>query len=977
MPPGFRVQVFAAEPDVQNPIGMSWDARGRLWIAENYTYAERPTKFELGLRDRVVILADKDGDGQSDERKVFTDEVQMLTGLEVGRGGVWAICPPQLLFIPDANGDDTPDGPAQVQLDGFTVPPENYHNFANGLKWGPEGWLYGRCGASSPGKLGLPGTPEAERIPLNGGLWRFHPQRKTVEVLAHGTTNPWGHDWNEVGEPFFINTVNGHLWHAFTGAHFRRPHTQDPNPRVYSPMEMHADHWHWDTGKDWVDSRSAKGEHDRLGGGHAHSGCMIYLADNWPEEYRDRLFTLNLHGRRMNEDRLEREGSGYVARHEPDLFQAADPWFRGIELSYGPDGGVYVLDWSDTGECHENTGVHRLSGRIYKITYGEPRKFVPPDLTRFSAAELVELHRHSNEWYVRQARQELIRRVESEKEVETARTSLRSMYDQEESAVHKLRALWTLFAIGGTDAEFLQNQLKNRNEHIRAWAIRLLTDDWPLDSIFSKRPATQDDSERDSAFLLDLATNDPSSFVRLTLASTLQRLPYKQRPQLAAVLCSHADDAGDHNLPLLIWYGLIPVADNNSQALVDIAEKAQLPLVRKFATRRLAEDLEKTPSLVNALVKFAAAGSPELQADVLDGLAEGLAGWRKAPAPAAWSELQTALAKSESPALQARMRELSVLFGDGRALDDVKKIARDGKADLSTRRAALDTLIVSRPDDLREICESLLNVRFLNTTAVKGLARFDDPAIGEKLAKNYRSFHPSERSAVIETLVARPSFAKVLLEQIAEGKIARTDLSPFQARQIRSFDDPELTKTLASAWGEIRDSAADKQAAIATLKTRLDADTLKAADLGNGRLVYQTTCATCHRLYGHGGVIGPDLTGAGRHNLDYLLENMLDPSAVVNAEFRVSVVVLEDGRVLNGMVAAQTERTVTLQTAKERLTLERKDIDMLEPSKQSLMPEGQLQNLSPVQVRDLFAYLMHPVQVPLPPGAEKSQGTSP
>jgi len=239
LPPGFRADVFAAEPAVQNPVGMAWDARGRVWVAENYTYAERSMRFDLRLFDRVVILEDQDGDGKSDKRTIFTDKVQMLTSVEIGRGGVWLMCPPQLLFVPDRNQDDQPDGEPEVVLDGFTVARDNYHNFANGLKWGPDGWLYGRTGHACPGKIGVPGTPVSERVPLHGGIWRFHPVRKTFEVLSHGTTNPWGHDWNEHGEGFFINTVNGHLWHLIPGAHFMRSSSLDPNPLCLSP-DRHA-----------------------------------------------------------------------------------------------------------------------------------------------------------------------------------------------------------------------------------------------------------------------------------------------------------------------------------------------------------------------------------------------------------------------------------------------------------------------------------------------------------------------------------------------------------------------------------------------------------------------------------------------------------------------------------------------------------------------------------------------------------------
>ncbi|MES2693047.1 MAG: PVC-type heme-binding CxxCH protein, partial [Verrucomicrobiota bacterium] len=378
LPPGFRAELFAGEPDVQNPVAMAWDAKGRLWIAENYTYAERGVRFERKLNDRVLVFEEGGADGRFASRRVFIDSLRHLGSVEVGHGGVWLLCPPQLLFVPDRDGDAVPDAAPEVVLDGFTLGEQNHHTFANGLKFGPDGWLYGRCGASTTGELGLPGTPAAERVPLRGTLWRYHPVRKVVEVLGSGTTNPWGHDWDEHGELFFINTVNGHLWHGVAGSHYKRAHTIDPNPRVYEMMEQIADHWHFDTARTWQDSRD--GAANALGGGHAHVGMMIYQGNNWPAEYRGGLFTLNFHGRRANRELLARRGSSYVGRHGADLFISEDPWFRGIELGYGPDGGVFVLDWSDTGECHNSTGVNRTSGRIYKITHGEPRRDGPPDL---------------------------------------------------------------------------------------------------------------------------------------------------------------------------------------------------------------------------------------------------------------------------------------------------------------------------------------------------------------------------------------------------------------------------------------------------------------------------------------------------------------------------------------------------------------------------------------------------------------------
>lgn len=221
LPNGFHATLFAGEPAVRQPIAMAFDARGRLWIAENYTYAERELNHDLSLRDRIIILEDSDGDGEFDERTVFWDQGQRLTSIEIGFGGVWALCPPHLLFIPDANRDDQPDSEPTVVLDGWSADAPR-HNFVNGLKWGPDGWLYGRHGILDTSRVGTPETVEAERTAINCGIWRFHPTRRTFEAVCHGTTNPWGSDWDDHGEMFFINTVIGHLWHVLPGAHYER-----------------------------------------------------------------------------------------------------------------------------------------------------------------------------------------------------------------------------------------------------------------------------------------------------------------------------------------------------------------------------------------------------------------------------------------------------------------------------------------------------------------------------------------------------------------------------------------------------------------------------------------------------------------------------------------------------------------------------------------------------------------------------------
>jgi putative membrane-bound dehydrogenase-like protein len=963
LPPGFKCNVFAAEPDVQNPVAMTWDNRGRLWVAECYTYANRPTRYDLTLRDRVIILNDTDGDGRADERKVFTDDVQQLMSVEVGLGGVWLIALPRLLFIPDKNGDDIPDGPPEVVLDGFEVSTENYHNCANGLKWGLDGWLYGRCGASSPGWIGPPGTPQEERVPIYGGIWRYHPTRKIFEVLCHGFTNPWGHDWDEYGEMFVTNTVTGHLFHMIPGAHYTRSSTIGPNRRVYEPIDSHADHFHFNTGRGWKESLKDESI-DRLGGGHAHCGACIYLGDNWPAEYRGKLLTLNLHGRRINVDRLEREGSGYVARHEPDIAQAADPWFRGIDLNYGPDGAVYIIDWSDTGECHEHDGVHRLSGRVYRISYIDPRAGADSNgPVKLDIKSLIAAHAHRNEWFGRTARRGLANGAAAGQHI-----SIESLerFMSSQAGPMKFRLLWTLKTLDGISNGTIATLLSDEDSAARCLGLRLATDFWPIDTVHGKTRSTAENIDPGLlSWFVEMAKNDKSGLVRSVLASTLQRLPAADRPELASSLLSHAEDAHDHNLPKLIWYGLAPLVDLDPESLVPLAAEGKLPLTREWIARALAEEPAKNGEAIDKLLVASLGKDEGVRGDIVRGLTAGLAGRRKVEPPASWERFQASF-QSAAADVQEQVRNLAVVFGDGRALTEVRRVALDDKAKVQERQAALETLIEARPDDLRDVCQRLLRVRFLNMTAMKGLTLFDDPSIGEQLAKSYNQFHPVERPAVIETLVTRPAFASALLDQIEAGKVPATALSALQARQIRSFDDEKLSARLASVWGELRDSPAEKRKLVDQLKQELTKDSLATADRVQGRTVFKATCANCHRLFGDGGTVAPDLTGSGRHNLDYLLENIVDPSAVVNKDFRMSVLRMADGRVLNGLVTSQDDERVVLQTPKEKLTLIRNDIDEIRLTTLSPMPEGILQPLKPEQVRDLVAYLMSPTQVDLP-----------
>ncbi len=915
LPPGFKANVFAAEPEVQNPIAMSWDDKGRLWVAENYTYSERTKRFDLSLRDRVVLFEDRDQDGRAETRHVFLDQIQMLTSVEIGRGGVWLMCPPQLLFVPDANSDAIPDGPAQVVLDGFEVARDNYHNFANGLKWGPDGWLYGRCGHSCPGRIGLPNSAPEDRIPIDGGVWRYHPDRKVFEALCHGTTNPWGHDWDKNGELFFINTVIGHLWHLMPGSHLKESFGESMNPFVFERMDMIADHYHFDTKGSWSDSRGGKA--NDLGGGHAHIGATIYQGTLWPASYRDRLFTLNMHGLRANVERLERHGAGYIGYHEPDFGIAADPFFRGIDLNVGPDGNMYVIDWSDTGECHEHTGVHRTSGRIFRIAYGDQK------VSQAIHKPACMAHRGP------------------------------------------LGNLWRDYQAGVTTESQLIQLLDDPDEALRVWAVRLLTDTWPLDTILGPLPRAQYPVNKMTIEKLrQVAKSDSSGLVQLALASTLQRLPLAERIQLASAIAEHAEYSTDRDLPYMVWFGIMPFAKEDPGAIIPLIQSTKWPQLIRWTARAVATHYEANPAVLDALLVRSSGMDPIAKEQLLIGLSEALRGARKATKPPSWNAFVRDLSEERSLNL---VRDLNALFGDGRALEELRKLVLDNKAEMKMRQQALLSLIEARPPDLRSLCQSLLDVRILNGTALQGIRQFDDLEIGKLLASKYRRFQTEDRIAVLEVLVSRKSFTSALLDVMEQkdSPIAANDLNAFHARQILQWNEDTFTQRLTKVWGKLHDSPAEKQQEIARLKSQLVPEALQGANLSAGRSLFNKGCSQCHMLYGQGAKIGPDITGAQRSSLDYLLENILDPSAVVGKDYRMTILETEDGRTVSGLLVSNDGKRLHMQTQTSLEVIPAENISQMRETSLSPMPDGLLNGLSTEQIRDLIAYLMHPSQVPI------------
>ncbi len=459
---------------------------------------------------------------------------------------------------------------------------------------------------------------------------------------------------------------------------------EDFNPHSYALIPSCADHIHWSRSEAWSDIRSlgVSSTTDRAGGGHAHTGAMFYLGDNWPDEYRNNVFMNNIHGHRVNRDRLEPSGSGYVAKHDADFLFGNDPWFRGMELRYGPDGGVYLTDWSDVGECHETDGdlAHRENGRIYKITYGDVKP-VKVDLAKLSDEELARLQSHKNEWFVRQSRRILQERAAAGRDLGAAEQVLLGLFHEGEhqstSRRVRLRAFWALHAIGKLRPELAIN---DHDEVVRRWAVRLTFED--------RKP-----SETTLEVMRTMAMGEKPS-VLLAIASGLQRIPAVSRWKLAEALLKRIDQPKDEYLSLMTWYAVEPLAAADSARAAELVKLAALPLHRRFLARRIWAEPKGSELLVALLGRL---DDPALRRDVLEGMNEALAGRKRVEPPQGWSALFETLVKSSDAGVRKQATYLALRFGDPRAAEILTATAKNAKnATAEDRREAVRALAAIR-----------------------------------------------------------------------------------------------------------------------------------------------------------------------------------------------------------------------------------------------------------------------------------------
>ncbi len=949
LPEGFSARCVAHEPVIRQPVSISFDNRGRLWVLQYLQYPNyaglKPLQRDQYLRthwdkvpeppphgpkgaDKLTILFDPDEHGVFRKSKDFVTGLNIASGFCLGNGGVYIVQAPYLLFYPDKNEDDLPDADPEVLLTGFGM--DDTHSLANSLQFGPDGWLYGAAGSTSTCKIKNPANPH-EVLEFQQGIWRYHPKTRQFELFSEGGGNTYGLDFDPHGQAIAGTNWGGvAMLHQMQGAYYVKgfsKHGPLHNPNAYGYFE-HVPY----TG---------------FKGGHVTCGGIIYQGDTYPREYQNQYIAANLLSNAVYWHKLEPVQSSFQARHGGELIEANDSWFRPVDLLQGPDGCVYVVDFYDKRAAHLDPvdNWDKTNGRIYRIEYEGGPQYPTFDLRNKTTAELAELLKHPNVWWRREARQLIVDRGDTR-----IHPKLRQwlMNDHGQLA---LEALWTLYASDGWTGRDFDYVGKHESDWIRTWAIRFLVDDGHV-------------SEEAVAELNRLAATERSPVVLAQLASSAKRL---EPPSASAVATSLLDNpvcATDPQLPLLIWWAMEAANTRDTTDTVRFPfpqnPKLQAFFLERTARRFMSGHISRGLERIGNLYELARSSKAEMT-PFFRGIATAL---QAHPLESVPESLRGGLEESR----REKPRDLLILevfarMNDLPARVTLRTIVADRTATDGERIKAAELLRHVRDPQARELFLSELAAKE-QTEAVRismlaGLETFDDPNLGSVILAGYSAYPAALKKRALQVLTSRPVWANQLVQALEEGQFARSELSLDQARGMVALGDKQLTARVEKLFGKFAPATAgEKQARIAALNATLSRE--KSADAARGRILFTKLCAACHQLHGEGGQVGPDLTTVERKNRGYLLAQIVDPSGYIRPEYVVQNVLTVDERTLSGIareIGESIELLSVINNQAQKTVLAKKDIAAIQPSTVSLMPEQLLDTLTDAQIADLFAYL--------------------
>jgi putative heme-binding domain-containing protein len=940
VPPDLQLDQVLTEPAVRNPVQVSFDERGRMWVVQYLQYPSPaglkamsrdrfwravydkvppPPPNHFKGKDKITIHEDTRGTGVFDRQTTFVDFLNIATAVARGRGGVWVLNPPYLLFYPDRNNDDVPDGPPEVHLEGFGL--EDTHSVVNSLCWGPDGWLYAAQGSTVSGAVKRPGDKTVVHS-MGQLIWRYHPETKRYDIYAEGGGNAFGCEIDSKGRVYSgYNGGDTRGFHYVQGGYYRKgfeKHGALSNPYTfgYFPPMKHPPVKRF-----------------------THT-FMIYEAAALPKNYLGKLFGADPLQHAVVVADVQRDGSTFRTRDVVNAAFSPDPWFRPVDVKTGPDGAVYFADWYDDQVAHYIAADGKYDdkyGRIYRIRARDAKPFKPFDLSTFTTPQLIDKLRDDNRW----VRQTALRLIGDRKDRSVIPQLAKLVKDN--TGQLALESLWALNLSGGFDDATALSLLDHADPYVRLWTVRLLGD--------NKRVTPEQ-----SARFIQLARKDPDVEVRSQLACTIRRLPTADALPIFRQLVTRDEDNSDPHLPLLLWWVLEARAEADREAVVKLFQDSQLwtlPIVnnhiverimRRYALAGTQKDL-----LTCARLLRLAPGAAQAKR-LLTGFEQAYTGRALVNLP---RELVEALAERGGGSLALRVRQ-----GNPEAVAEALKVVGDARAGKANRLQLIPILGETHELRVVPLLLAILGEKddSLRQAALTTLLGFNDAGIGTEVVKRYNEFSPEVRASAHTLLASRTSWALNLLEAIEAGKIKTDTVPEAVLRKILLHRNDKLAALVRKHYGELQGAT--------TTEMRKEIDRLGGVIRKGegspyvGKKLFTESCGKCHQLFGRGGQIGPDLTSYKRDDLENMLVNIVNPSAEIREGYENYLVTTEDGRALNGFLVEKDDKIVVLRGADgQNIIINRAKIDDMRVIPQSLMPEGLLKGLNDQQVRDLFAYL--------------------